>query len=308
MLQQSLLNPRPEWLLPVFALLARHGFLTARQLAARQGEDVDGVTRTLDALTQEGLLHQVTPARSLQGEPEPPAFFLTRAGVGLLRAHAETLAGRVPDPRRSTFMLKHDLNRTELALVLEQLHTLGHLRLLRWETTRARLADVAHPHVAGALERIPLTADGLAVLEVAGETLGLLLEQDEGTVALARMRRKYQGYDLWWRDNGPMRRFGLRNFRVLTVTRTPVRLARLRAEAMQATGNRGSRFLWFALQAHVTVMAPERLLAAVWQFADHTGAHRPLFDALAVATGPPSGRPGPIIDLAVAGLVCPGPG
>jgi hypothetical protein len=129
--------------------------------------------------------------------------------------------------------------------------------------------------VHGRQERVPLVADGLAVIEVATEVRGLLLEQDQGTVPVERMAMKYRGYVSWWESGGPARRFGLKNFRVVTVAPSSARLERLREAAQKATG--GSRFLWFALQADVTATHPERLLEPIWSAAVPDSPPLPLF-------------------------------
>ncbi|MDB4928257.1 MAG: hypothetical protein JWM10_741 [Myxococcaceae bacterium] len=280
MFQDSLLHPRPAWLIAAFALIARHEMLSAFQLAARLDLPPVDVTAPLDALALEGLLLRLAPPPNLRGDPVPVAYALTRRGAELLGDATDAEPATIPSPRRSLFPLAHDLARNSFALVLERLHELGRLRLLRWETARTKIADVTHLAERGRPLRVPLVADGLAVVEVGGYATGLLLEQDQGTVPVERMCRKFRGYDAWWREGGPVRRFGLRSFRVITVTSTTTRLARLREAALVATENRGSRLLWFALGADVTVDDPGRLLAPVWQVAGHDDLHHPLFEQL----------------------------
>lgn len=279
MFQDSLLHPRPPWLVQAFLALARHEFLTALQLAARFALRHPEVVEAIEALVTEGLLQRLVPPPNLRGDVAASAYSLTRAGAELL-THAVERIVRLPPRRRTLLTLTHDLGRNSFALALERLDERGRLRLLGFETRRTRLADVVHVAERGRPLRIPLVADGLAVVEVGGEVTGLLLEQDRGTVSIERMRRKFLGYDAWWREGGPERRFGLRSLRVVTVAPTQARLQRLREAALAATGNRGSKLFWFALDEDVSVEAPERLLGPAWWVCGHDGERRPLFDSV----------------------------
>lgn len=280
MFQDSLLHPRPTWLVVAFAAIARYEFLSAAQLAARFVLPLVEVTAALDALALEGLLQRLTAPSNLRGDPAPVAYALTRQGAELLGDATGDEPVAVPSLRKTLFHLGHDLARNDFALVLERLDHEGTIRFLRWETARSKIADVTHVAERGRPSRVPLVADGLAVVEVGGYATGLLLEQDQGTVPIERMRRKFRGYDAWWREGGPVRRFGLRSFRVLTVAPNLTRAARLREVALEATDNRGSRLLWFAVSADVAVAEPNRILAPVWRTATHDDKREPLFAQL----------------------------
>jgi len=263
MLQDSLLAPRPAWLPRAFALIGRHDFLTAPQIAAVLDLALVDLVTVLEALVAEGLVRRLTPSRPLHEKTLSPAYLLTRRGAEMLALATDSRAIRVPSARRSLYTLAHDLARNEFALVLGRLADRGFLTLLRWETRRTALADVAHVPTKAGSTRIPLVADGLALVAVKGEETGLLVEQDQGTVSTERMREKYRGYLAWWRIGGPARRFGLKSLRVLTIAPTAARLARLHATALDASGGQGSALFWFVLQREVTVAEPERLLAPV---------------------------------------------
>lgn len=277
MFQDSLLHPRPAWLVEALTAITRHEFLSAMQLAARLALPLAEVPVALDALVLEGLLKRLTAPNDLRGDPGPVAYTLTRRGAELLADATGEEPIAVLSPRKALYLLAHDLARNEFALVLERLDEAGALRLLRWETARTRIADVTHVAERGRPWRVPLVADGLSVVEVGGCATGLLLEQDQGTVSIERKRRKYRGYDAWWREGGPVRRFGLRSFRVLTIAPNPTRAARLREATLEATDSRGSRLLWFARQQDVH---PDRLLGPVWQVAGHDNGRCRLFDQL----------------------------
>ncbi len=266
-MQNSLFHPRPAWLPDAAKAIAKHECLTAKQLAALLCADPVEVGRALDALVREGLLESHCPHHGFEEGAPSVAFTLTRLGAReLARVIEQDLRGGVR-LRRSPLTLAHDLERNDLGIVLELLDRQGSLRLLRWETTRSRLAEVAHLRVRGEQLRIPLVADGLAVLSVGGRRTALLVEIDRGTVSTTRMEEKFRGYHAWWREGGPARRFGVESLRVLTIVPHVRRLRQLHTAALDATLGRGSGLFWFAVAGVVDLDTPEKILGAVWTVA-----------------------------------------
>lgn len=269
MFQDNLLAPRPVWLLALLRALARHEFLTVRQLAATLGRSLPEIGSVVVSLAREGVVRLL--AGSDAGDVVDAVVSLARAGLELLLANlpaAKTRPARTP-PRH---MLAHELVRNECGLVLELLARRGQLRLEHWETNRTRLAAAAHLLEQGHLTRVPLVADARAVVRVRDQAEVLLIEIDMGTVSLPRMARKYEGYVAWWRDGGPARRFGIPALRVLTIASTPARVERLLDAARASTGGRGLGLLWFAPRSVLSLDEPERFLAPLWRRADEDGA------------------------------------
>lgn len=275
-MQNSLFHPRPAWLPDAAEALARYEFLTAVQLAALVRADHALVAHVVESLVREGLLERLSPHPGFEVKTPAPAYALTRLGAREL-ARVEGHAERPTRRKRSSFTLAHDLERNAFGVVLELLSRQRALDLQRFETTRARIADVAHLLLAGEARRVPLVADALALVEVDGIRTGLLVEIDRGTVSTRRMEEKYRGYHAWWREGGPHRRFGIQSLRVLTVVPHKRRLRQLHAAALEATAGRGSGLFWFGEDSLVDVEAPERLLASKWTVARSDPAPEPLF-------------------------------
>jgi hypothetical protein len=270
-LQQNLLTPRPAWLPAAFRALARHRFLTAPQLAAVADTPVVEIATALDGLVAERLFVKLHPTATLEGPRPEPAFALTRNGAKLHAVETGEPAPPIPHPRRSLFTLAHELAVTEVGIVLETLHATNAIILRRWETSREKIAASVLLYAQRRLDRVPLVADGYAVIERDGVLDGFLVECDRGTVSVARMQKKFAGYLAWSREGGPEKRFGIRRLRVLVIVPNDGRLARLRDAAIEATG--GTGLISFAVQADVAVTSPERFLGAVWR------AARPMADA-----------------------------
>lgn len=272
MLQDTLLAPRPPWLPAALVALARHEVLCSRQLAALVGEPECAVEASFESLLREGLLVVHQPLMRANEREIGSVYALTRRGY---RAVGES---RVHPVRRSSLTVAHDVLRNDLGVVLELLDRRGLLRLLEWQTARSHLADAVWLLERNHAVRVPLVADALAVVDAGDGPSTLLVETDRGTVTEKRMALRYRGYQSWWQDGGPLRRFGSKRLRVLTLVPDEPRLDRLRIEALRATGGRGSGLFWFAVQAVADVRQPQSLLEVMWRTAQPDDAVvRPLF-------------------------------
>lgn len=260
--QVSLLTPHPPWITDALGVLARHRFASARQLAHRLGVDEGEVASTLAVLARDGALRVLRQSTFAARDAAAPAYALTPAGLSLVAVDPTGLRPRATRSLRSALSLAHELLLNEFALVLERLDGMGRLHLLSWQSSRERIGDVTHLVMKGRVVRVPLVADGLAIVEVHGHRLGLLVEVDMGTVSVATMRRKFVGYHGWWQEGGPARRFGLAATRVLTIAPAPRRLERLRSLAIETNDGRGTGLLWFLRHAAVDVARPELLFDA----------------------------------------------
>jgi hypothetical protein len=253
-MQPTLLAPEPPWLPELLSTLAEHEVLSKPQLAALLGRprtEVDGALAPMIARGHVGqLVGDVT---------RETGHRLTTKGAHYLAELTGEEASRTR-PFRATTMLAHELLKNDLAVVLKLLQDAGKIELLRWETSSEALADAVRVMRGTRSERIPLVADALAVLATPSGPTALLVEIDMGTVSLARMRTKYEGYITWWRGGGPERRFGLRSLRVLTIANREARAARLREAAAEVADSGSHGLLWFAAGDVLDFDAPERLL------------------------------------------------
>lgn len=254
MKQPTLLPPEPPWLPELLGALAEREYLAVHQLGALIGQTADAVAPVLERLVRDRHV------RVLTGASGSRAYALALRGSRLL---AE-LTGDEPVPigrARSAAILDHELLKNDLAVVLQLLDAQGAIKLLRWETARDQLADAVHLMRGRRGERVALVADARAVIATPNGPSSLLVEIDMGTVSLARMSTKYEGYTAWWRGGGPERRFGTKSLRVLTIAKHEARMARLRAAATEAVGSDAHGLLWFASADVLDADAPEKLLA-----------------------------------------------
>ena len=259
-------------------MLATHECLGPRQVAALVGVPESDVSPVLERLVADRQLRRLEqPTTGAHG------YALAARGAKLL---AELTGNDPPTVARArgTSMVSHELLKNDLACVLTLLDAEGALKLLRWETARDALADAVHVAHGSKVERIPLVADALAVVDAGAGPTALLVEIDMSTVSTTRMRTKYAGYLAWFRGSGPERRFGTKSLRVLTIANHPSRMTRLREAAAEVAGSEAPGFLWFATSEVLDVDEPSKLLAPRFWTARSDGGPHGLFHPPATST------------------------
>jgi hypothetical protein len=259
------LNTPPELLRlaeDMLATVARVRFVSIASLMAYGGPD--GLTPDLidvwckTGLLERGLVHP-DPLR-----PEQIQYVsLTTAGArALYAATGRHVEGITPARlRRSSQKRMHDTLCGEVALSAISLAKDGAIELVGVETDDRKLATVVHVAEPGKEpERIVLQPDALIVTRGTRGSEALLVEVDRGTTAPKRMQTRYRGHLAWHAEGGPLRDFGTRSLRVLTLVPTQARLERLHAAALEASGGRRTGFLLFGLLDDYTVFTRERWL------------------------------------------------
>jgi hypothetical protein len=159
----------------------------------------------------------------------------------------------------------------EHALMISRFHAtlqyacnaVGTVLLERWLGDGA-IRDAVH--VDG--ERIPIAPDAMFILNaIDGSNPGrvhCLLEADRGTMAVARFVRKLHGYFAFWRSGLAMQRLSIKNFLVVTVTRSQERAENLR-EAAREVSEDGLRMFVFASEGQVQPADSMRVLRSIWR-------------------------------------------
>lgn len=230
---------------------------------------------------QAGLLHQGRVSTDPVTGDSVEYVALSSRGACELEKSGATKIEPVTATRmkRSSQKRLHDLGVGDFALALLALARDGHVDLVGIETDEKRFStSIVLDEPGKAPSRVPLRADAYAITRGRRGPVGLLVEVDRGTVSVARMRDRYQGYLAWKRNRGPESDFGLRAMRVLTVAPDERRLERLHDAALESNRGRRSGFLLFALAEHATPASAERLLDPVCRPLGGKAEPTPLFE------------------------------
>ena len=265
-MQQYTTDPTDNFVFNLLDLLARFRLVSEEQLCAYFDREV------LDLETLED--HRVIVIRKvplLEGEPIR-LVALTRHGAKTLAMQtgqdSSEMHSFTPSTlKRSLFTVEHSLAITELGLALFKLESSEGVSLIHWETSPQKIGDSVILETRKGFIRVPLVADAFFGLSQDGAEQWFLVEVDRGTTTIPRMKRKLEGYSLWWRNRGHVERFGVKNLRLLTIVSTEKRLQKLIEATVDVTEGKGAGFFWFTLQENISIKKPEKLFSEIWRTA-----------------------------------------
>jgi len=257
--------------LALLAHVARHRFLTSTHLALLDGGSPQGVLRCLRSLYDHGYLDR--PKAQLatlhdQG-PRPFVYGLGQKGARALREYGHRIDNRVDwsekNKRAGSIFIAHTIELADFLVSVElACRKAGNIILIREEEilaaapeeTRAAREPLRWEAVSveqGKRERWSVVPDGLFGLSFADSTAAyFLLELDRGTIPISRrwgdhrsIRRKLKTYYDGWRTQRHLEQFGVKQMRVLTVTRSRERVHNMVDTVRSITEGRGSNFFLF---------------------------------------------------------------
>ena len=108
--------------------------------------------------------------------------------------------------------------------------------------------------------------DGFFGLNTPRGRIYFFLEADRSTMINARFLDKMRRYWAYWQKKGHTEKYGIKYFRVLTITRSEQRKKNLRMATKKADSKqKGSNMFMFACEKSYGLKEPERILQAIWQ-------------------------------------------
>ena len=220
--------------LEILRLVARFRFLQPRHIHAVLEGSAQQIARRCGELYHEKFLDR--PRNQFGGGAvhDPVIYALTNTGRALIGGQRPLpfLTDYSENNRTATAgFMAHTIASNEFLITLEHgAKSYGYE--LRWGGHRSTpILEV--PWLDGPAR---FQADALVWLEhpQRGE-VAHFLETDRSTITLERMRERYMRYYLWWKSDAPQALLGRDDFRIVTVTKSPERMATLRKEAAAAT-------------------------------------------------------------------------
>jgi len=162
-----------------------------------------------------------------------------------------------------TLMISHFRICLELAL-----NNLPGTNLLFWEKENPKeLKDYVYIRdLQGREFRAPIVPDGFFGIEDQKDKMYFFIEADQSTMTNARFLKKMKAYWNWWKQGKHTKRFDIKAFRVLTITKTEKRKENLREITKKADDRqKGSSMFWFTSERNYSLQKPESILDAIWQ-------------------------------------------
>ena len=278
----------------VFGVLHLVRFARTASLLAFAGPS--GLTsELLDRWINAGLIHIASVVTDPVHAVQEPYACLTKQGARMLMVATGAKAEGVSMARlrRSSQKRSHELGVSDFALGVLSLARDGRVDLLGIETDDRKIGTSAVVTRDGTgARRVALQADLLVAFRTPSGPSALLVEIDRGTVSVAKMEERYQGYLAWHREGGPERDFAIKAMRVLTVAPDAKRLRKLHDAALSANDGRRSGFVLFAEEKEASVTGRGSLLDPI----AHSLGGTALVPVIAADDRGTSGSPGTRVD------------
>src|SRR5439155_15241505 len=146
------------------------------------------------------------------------------------------------------------------------------LKLISWREGPAT-QDAIEVALPEGYRRIPVAPDAYIALEDAKGRMNFFLEADRGTMTLKRFHLKLRAYAAYWREKKHHDKFGIRNFRVLTVATSAVRCKNLVAAVEEDDDLRPfARMFLFTEEQKLCISRPPSMFEPIWWMPGHTAA------------------------------------
>lgn len=260
-------------------VVSQHRVISSDDLQLLVAGSDQTILRRLQKLFHNGYLDRPRSQRQRGNAPMVYALGQKGAELVVLEAGAKA-AGDWSEKNRliGPMFLEHALmvSRFQTALRVS-LRERGNASLERWYADGAIRDAVCVEHEAST-ERIPVAPDAFFTLKLLNEPEGhnrvhVFLEADRGTMTTKRFFTKMRGYWHWWRSGQAEERLGIKNFRVLTVTKTPERAANLCAVTQELDPPKHRGLGMFLFGSEQTLSEPSQILASIWATPADTDRH-----------------------------------
>lgn len=281
----------------IIRAVEKHRFLRSTHIAALLDSSPQPVLRRLQRLFHAGFLDR--PRAQIDyyrgGGSQPLVYGLGNAGADLLTQSFGAQRGRIDWTSKNrevgALFLQHTLLIADVMIGLEVgCRANGRVRVIEPgeilarapEATRRRRNPIAwnvrvlHERERHTVGVIPDKVFGLHFLDAPeGQNRAyFFLEADRGTMPVERRTfdrtsfyRKLIAYHETWRQQIHTQHFGIKSFRVLTVTSSAERVRNIAASARKATDGKAPRLFLFTDQASLVSDNP---LALAWRDAGGT--------------------------------------
>lgn len=269
------LQPRD---IEILRLIYEYRFLQAQHLMALLQASPIVVRRRLMKLYHNQLVDRLHfPLQFYSGGQEPFVYSLDLKGAALLATH---LGIETTDLHWSIRQNKIGERYLRHGLMIANFHTLlfcgiranGTIELVDWRQGKELDDSVTFQPGRGAAITVPVVPDAYCELEdkrpgTEGR-MYFFIECDRSTMSTARYFRKLQGYWHYWLQGKQTAKYGIKDFRVLTVTKSRQRRDNL-AEVCQAVADqRESGYMfWFAYEDDMALDQPGSVWQPIWKTA-----------------------------------------
>lgn len=245
--------------------IAVHRFLDTKQIMTLFPGAKTNLLRRLQYLFHHGFLDRPIQQQAVYFKPRNHIIYaLGNKGADYIFSENPELRGRVNWQTRNrdvkSLHLMHGLMISDFYAVLQSVLSGIDATLLSW-LQQETIKD--YVKVDG--KNAPVNPDAFFIINKE-KSNPFFLEADRSTMTDERFLKKMSAYWQWWKAGGHERKFRIKNFRVLTITKSEARKENLRKITRQADPvGRGSEMFLFACANNYNLDELDSILAPIWQ-------------------------------------------
>ena len=267
----------------IIRLVSDHRFLNSDHIKLLTDSSDKAILRRLQKLFHHGFLDRpsyqlVYPLKGTQ----KMIYALGDRGADLLAEKFGTDRGKIKWNEKNKEVkdrhIQHTLMISDFRVCLQlALKNVPDTNILFWQKENPQeLKD--HVYIEdsqGRRRKAPIVPDGFFGVQSPKGKAYFFLEADQSTMDNPRFLRKMKAYWVWgMKEKRHTKRFGIKAFRVLTITKSEQRKENLRRITQRADDRqRGSLMFWFATEKEYSSQKPESILEAIWQTAKDNKLH-----------------------------------
>ena len=262
----------------LFKLLHAYRFLRREHFTVLTNRPAKRLHRRLLKLVENGYITAIRFPR------QKHIYALAKAALPILVEHGiadlDLLSQRLRTHELKELFLNHEMMIVDLHTVLDLAIREGTLRLIDWREGRGLYDTVQVADNAG-VRWLPVRPDAFFTLEDSRRPEGanrawFFLEADRSTTTQTRFKEKIRAYWNYLEQGLHTKKYGIKNFRVLTVTLTVARAQNLRDLAAAELPERARKYFLFASIGSFSLDSAVAILEPVWLSARERGTYHQL--------------------------------
>ncbi len=265
---RCVLTPRD---LEILRTVESFRLLTSEQICALVAGSDQGILRRLQRLFHDGHLDRLRRRFVDGGGSTKMVYAITNKGVQTLQkagliAKATQTDRNAQNRELREFFVAHRLLVSHIrATFMLACQANPDLQFLSWREGR-EIQDSIEVALPERYATVPVAADGFFTIRDAQGRTHYFAEADCGSMSIKRFTLKLLGYAAYWKAQRHTERFGIRKFRVLTVTSSRARCRNLVSAASAAlldARDLRAKFL-FATEEQLPLADPAKVFDKIW--------------------------------------------
>jgi hypothetical protein len=250
----------------IFRLVLEHRFLRREALQALTGRTGKPMHRRLFKLQRGGYLTTL-----IRLPRQKFVYGLTAASIAELVASGaatpDLLDERLRTHELTELFLRHEMMIVDIHVAMNLASAESPLRLVKWQEGRALWDSVAVID-QGIAKNLPIRPDAFFTLEDSrrpeGKYAHFALEADRSTANHTRFADKIRAYWRYIEEGLHEKKFGVKRFRVLTITLTAARAENLSALVRALLPERSWKYFFFGSLQNFSIANPSPIFDEIW--------------------------------------------